>query len=51
MKEYEYIFLLNLDMNNVEIDIILGLTLEAVKKGKRRLKKKYGDDNAALFNS
>lgn len=44
------IFLSKLEMNNMEISRILGLTLDAVKKAKQRLRKKYGEDYAILFN-
>ncbi len=37
------IFLTKLEMDNTEIARILGLTLEAVKKAKQRLKKKYSN--------
>lgn len=44
------IFLLKLGMNNTEIARMLGLTLEAVKKAKQRLRKKYGESYDDLFN-
>ncbi len=44
------IFLLKLEMNNTEIARMLGLTLEAVKKAKQRLKVKYGEDYKNLLN-
>ena len=43
------IFLSKLEMNNVEIARILGLTLEGVKKAKQRLRRKYEESNVALF--
>lgn len=43
------IFLTKLEMNNIETARILGLTIDAVKKAKQRLKKKYGDRYDLLF--
>ncbi|MGN6437558.1 MAG: hypothetical protein ACTHMM_13545 [Agriterribacter sp.] len=43
------VFLSKLGMNNPEIARVLGLTLEAIKKSKQRLKKKYGDRYPVLF--
>lgn len=43
------IFLSKLEMNNVEIARILGLTIDAVKKAKQRLRKRYGDQYELLF--
>ena len=43
------IFLSKLEMNNTEIARILGLTLDAVKKAKQRLRKKYGPAYEELF--
>ena len=43
------IFLSKLEMSNIEIARILGLTLDAVKKAKHRLRKKYSEDYASLF--
>lgn len=44
------VFLLKLGMNNVEAARILGITLDAVKKSKQRLKRKYGAQYSGLFN-
>ena len=35
------IYLLKLELNNVEIAQLLGITTDAVKKAKQRLRKKY----------
>ena len=43
------VFLSKLEMNNTEIARILGLTIDAVKKAKQRLRKKYGDKYDLLF--
>lgn len=40
------IFLTKLELNNTEIARILGLTIDAVKKAKQRLKKKYTNYNS-----
>jgi tetratricopeptide (TPR) repeat protein len=42
------IFLMKMGMNNGDIARVLGITLEAVKKAKQRLRKKYGDDFAKI---
>lgn len=42
------IFLLKMELNNTQIAQLLGITIEAVKKSKQRLKKKY-PDNYTLF--
>lgn len=44
------VFLSKLEMNNVEIARILGLTLDGVKKAKQRLRKKYKDQYEELFS-
>lgn len=44
------VFLSKLEMNNVEIARILGLTIDGVKKAKQRLRKKYGDQYDLLFS-
>ena len=44
------IFLMKLGMKNMEIARILGLTLDAVKKAKQRLKTKYGDSYENLLD-
>lgn len=44
------IFLSKLEMSNIEIARILGLTVDAVKKAKHRLRKKYSEDYASLFD-
>lgn len=38
------IFLLKMELNNSQIAQLLGITIEAVKKAKQRLKKKYADN-------
>ena len=43
------IFLTKLEMDNSETARILGLTVEAIKKAKQRLRKKYGDAYDLLF--
>jgi tetratricopeptide (TPR) repeat protein len=43
------IFLTKLEMDNSETARILGLTVEAVKKAKQRLRKKYGKEYDSLF--
>ncbi|TDG36318.1 tetratricopeptide repeat protein [Pedobacter changchengzhani] len=43
------IFLTKLGMNNVEISRILGLSIDAVKKAKQRLKKRYSELYDAIF--
>lgn len=43
------IILTKLEMNNTEISRIAGVTLEAVKKAKQRLRKKYEDRYDRLF--
>lgn len=45
------IFLSKLDMNNTEIARVLGLTVDAVKKAKQRLRKKYGVEYDLLFKA
>lgn len=46
------VFLQKLGFNNVEISQFLGITTDAVKKAKQRMKKKIGDNNnlSFLFN-
>lgn len=46
------VFLQKLGFNNVEISQFLGITTDAVKKAKQRMKKKLGDNNnlSFLFN-
>lgn len=43
------IFLTKLEMDNTETARVLGLTVEAVKKAKQRLRKKYGKEYDLLF--
>jgi len=43
------IFLTKLELDNVETARILGLTVDAVKKAKQRLRKKYGKEYDLLF--
>ncbi|MFY1045201.1 tetratricopeptide repeat protein [Chryseobacterium sp. GP-SGM7] len=43
------IILTKLNMNNTEISRLLGVTLDAVKKAKHRLRKKYENDYESLF--
>jgi len=43
------IMLTKLNMNNTEISRLLGVTIDAVKKAKHRLRKKYEDDHESLF--
>lgn len=43
------IILTKLNMNNTEISRLLGVTLDAVKKAKHRLRKKYENDYETLF--
>jgi hypothetical protein len=43
------IMLQKLDFNNYEISNLLGVTIEAIKKSKQRLKKKLGDKHDLLF--
>lgn len=43
------IILTKLNMNNTEISRLLGVTLDAVKKAKHRLRKKYENDYENLF--
>ena len=43
------IILTKLNMNNTEISRLLGVTLDAVKKAKHRLRKKYENDYEILF--
>jgi DNA-binding CsgD family transcriptional regulator len=38
-----------LDFNNYEISNLLGVTIDAIKKSKQRLKKKLGDKHDLLF--
>lgn len=45
------IILTKLLMSNSEISRLLGVTLEAVKKAKQRLRKKYGDSSDQLFEA
>ncbi|WP_326388049.1 hypothetical protein [Myroides odoratimimus] len=39
-----------MELTNQETANILGVTIDAVKKAKQRLKKKYEDDYSALFS-
>lgn len=43
------IMLQKLDFNNYEISNLLGVTIDAIKKSKQRLKKKLGDKHDLLF--
>lgn len=43
------IILIKLNMNNTEISRLLGVTIDAVKKAKHRLRKKYENDHESLF--
>lgn len=43
------IILTKLSMNNTEISRLLGVTIDAVKKAKHRLRKKYEDECESLF--
>lgn len=43
------VFLQKLGFNNVEISQFLGITTDAVKKAKQRMKKKLGDNHQQLF--
>lgn len=43
------IILTKLNMNNTEISRLLGVTIDAVKKAKHRLRKKYENDYERLF--
>lgn len=43
------IILTKLNMNNTEISRLLGVTIDAVKKAKHRLRKKYENDHESLF--
>lgn len=43
------VILTKLSMNNTEISRLLGITLDAVKKAKHRLRKKYEDEHEDLF--
>ncbi|MGN7810856.1 hypothetical protein [Flavobacterium sp. 22076] len=43
------IMLQKLDFNNYEMSNLLGVTIDAVKKSKQRLKKKLGDKYDLLF--
>lgn len=43
------VFLQKLGFNNVEIAQFLGITTDAVKKAKQRMKKKFGDNHQQLF--
>ena len=38
-----------LDFNNYEMSNLLGVTIDAIKKSKQRLKKKLGDKYDLLF--
>ncbi len=42
------IFLMKMGMNNGDIARVLGITLDAIKKAKQRLRKKYGDNFAKM---
>lgn len=44
------ILLQKLGFNNVEVSSLLGITPDAVKKSKQRLKRKLGDKSEALFS-
>lgn len=48
-SNFRIIFLLKMGLNNVEVARVLGLTLEAVKKAKQRLKKRYTDKYEQLL--
>ncbi len=43
------ITLLKLELSNQEISSLLGITIDAVKKSKQRLRKKFGEQYEELF--
>lgn len=43
------IMIQKLDFNNYKISNLLGVTIDAIKKSKQRLKKKLGDKHDLLF--